>query len=737
MAYLMALGLTLTLLGVTDLLSCGTLAATVLLAAIAALPLMGLSRRIALISGGIVILSGALWLLMGGMGAIVEVTRALMLHMSGLTTALPMVGETFTVIVCILCAAVSWFVTQRGAGAYPALMLLALSAVLLWLGGWPQTLICLLPAALACVTLLLRAGDEQTTTWRVFPLAVAVTGIAFAGVAAGGATSEPLKKIADDLRRRIYDTFFYTQPRDVFTLATEGYYPQGMSQLGGPAEPREEPVMAVITPRKVYLRGVIKNVYTGRAWVDDIGGRRYLWSASRFEEMRAAAFDQQLPTLGSAADAALLTPRTLQVRMLKDSASTLFVPQRIRQLQAEGKLMPYFNASSEIFSTSNLLLGDVWTMEAPLFTSADSGLSALVNAADTQDPRWEEICNTYLQLPEHIGKEIYEFAAIAVGSATRPYEKALAIENWLASNFVYTLDVAEQNPEQDFVSTFLLITKEGYCTYFASAMTVLCRMAGLPARYVEGYVAYPDSEGLAIVTGKEGHAWTEVYFPGFGWVTFDATPVSVDFTDYPPESQPGGNPDEPEQSPEPGEEPSATPPPDAPTPTPQPGESPEDQQEPEPQPNEQQAPQQETEPAAKDSPWGWIIALLLLILAVIRTILVQPDMQARRQKSEFRRWLVYAQATHDALRCRGLVRGKAESPATFFARTARSGIDLSALAAAENLMFYGHAAPYAEETAAARESFRFVHWGLNGWQKLRFQLQRICLPARQFDITAS
>ncbi len=737
MAYLMSLGFALTLLGVTDLLPHGPLAATALLAIMALMTLLTLQRGLTMISGGIALAAGALWLLMGGMANCVEVTRALVLHMSGLTTALPMVGESFTVMVCILCAAVSWFVTQRGAGAYPALMLLVLSAVLLWLGGWPQTLICLLPAALSCVTLLLRAWDEQTTTWRVFPLAVVVTGIAFAGVAAGGATSQPLKKIADDLRRRIYDTFFYTQPRDVFTLATEGYYPQGMSQLGGPADPHEEPVMAVITPRKTYLRGVVKNVYTGRTWVDDIGGRRYLWSASRFEEMRAATFDQQLPTLGSAADTALLSPRTLQVRMLRDSASTMFVPQRIRQLQAEGDLMPYFNGSSEIFSTSNLTLGDVWTMEASLFSSADSGLAALVNASETDDPRWKEICDTYLQLPEHIGPEIYELAAIAVGSAARPYEKALAIQNWLASNFVYTLDAAEQNPEQDFVSTFLLITKEGYCTYFASAMTVLARMAGLPARYVEGYVAYPDAEGLALVTGKEGHAWTEIYFRGFGWVTFDATPVSVEYTDYPPESQPGSDANEPEQTPEPSEEPSATPPPEEPTPTPHPGESPEDQPEPSPLPNEQQTPQQDADPIGQDSPWGWIIPLLLLLLAAIRAILVQPDVQAKRRDSEFRKWLVYAQAAHDALRCRGFIRGKAESPAAFFDRAAAGGIHLPALADAENLMFYAHADPFAEETAAARESFQAVYRTLNGWQKLRFQLMRICLPAKRFDITAA
>ena len=49
-------------------------------------------------------------------------------------------------------------------------------------------------------------------------------------------------------------------------------------------------------------------------------------------------------------------------------------------------------------------------------------------------------------------------------------------------------------------------------------------MAGLPARYVEGYLAEPNENGEALVTGLDAHAWTEVYFSGFGWLTFDATP---------------------------------------------------------------------------------------------------------------------------------------------------------------------------------------------------------------------
>ena len=739
MAWLLSLGMTLTLLGVTGLLRHGWMAAMALLALAGLLSAASLNRRLALGTGCVVLFAGLVWLIIGGAGLIVEVFRALTLHMSGLTTALPMVGKAFTVIVAVLCMTASWFVTQRSAGAYPALILLVLIAVLLWLGGWQEVLLCLLPAAFSCVTLLLRAGDEHTSTLRVLPLAAAVTAIAFAGVAAGGAVSEPLKKLADDLRQRIYDTFFYTQPRDVFTLASEGYYPQGINQLGGPAEPREEPVMAVITPRKAYLRGVIKNVYTGRTWVDNIGGRRYLWSAPRFEALRTTTFEMNLPSLTDAADASLIAPRTLRVRMLRDGASTMFVPQRIRQLQTDGELIPYFNGSSEIFATANLKVGDVWTMDACLFTSEDSGLRPLVQAAgDADDPNWDDVCDRYLQLPEHLQQEVFDIAAQAVGGAETPYDQALAIQRFLAANYVYNLEVPEQNPEQDFVSTFLLIGKEGYCTYFASAMTVMCRMVGLPARYVEGYVAYPDAEGMAIVTGKEGHAWTEVYFRGFGWVTFDATPISVAYSDLPPDAYDGSEePPEPEQTPDPSAMPSL-PPSEQPTPTPVPeGNLP---QQPEASP-ESHAPAGETEQDASRPPSGagWFLLVLALALIALRAAYVQPDVRVKFCQTEFERWLVYTQASYDVLRCQGFVREKTETPSLFLARAEGSGklpISLRGLADAQNLMFYGHASPFEEEVAQARENFRALYAPLNVWQKGLFQLQRVFLPSKLRDITA-
>ena len=296
-------------------------------------------------------------------------------------------------------------------------------------------------------------------------------------------------------------------------------------------------------------------------------------------------------------------------------SSTLFVPQRVRDLIPGGDLVPYFNNSSELFVTRNLQPGDTYTVTAPIFLAGDSGLGTLIEVCSTmEDNAYEKIVQTYTTLPAHLEEIVYSMAREASSVAASPYDKALALRSWLSRSYRYTLDVQSQSPDMDFVTTFLLDTKEGYCTYFASAMTVLCRMIGLPARYVEGYVAEPDANGQAVVTGLSAHAWTEVYFKGFGWLTFDATPRhsssgSQDNANSPssPDPAPTPEPEPPESSPDENE----------PTPEPEPPENPDD-----PSDNPDSDPPSSDPDTDTDSPespgsFPWLLLLLLLLLAAL------------------------------------------------------------------------------------------------------------------------
>lgn len=100
---------------------------------------------------------------------------------------------------------------------------------------------------------------------------------------------------------------------------------------------------------------------------------------------------------------------------------------------------------------------------------------------------------------------------------------------YLAENYRYNIDPPSPTTG-DPVAEFLLVSKEGYCVQFATALTLMMRRLGFPARYVEGYIAnefkaakgdYPYS---CTVTDKKAHAWTEVWLDGFGWMVYEATP---------------------------------------------------------------------------------------------------------------------------------------------------------------------------------------------------------------------
>ena len=752
-ALLYALGLLLTLLHVLELTASFWAVLPVMVLLVAVMAASTVRRWLGWAVAGVITAGAGLWLLTGGVSVVVEVLRGVTLHLSGVMAALPMVAGETAMLIAVLAAMVSFLLTYRAAGAYPAMTVLLLALLLLWLGNRPSLLWWLLPSVAAVMTLLALSTHEGLTFRRVLPMMLAAALAAFLMIPTGGVTVGPLKEAADTLRQKIFDYFFFTEPRDVFTLAVEGYYPQGQSQLGGPANPTERPVMQVVTDRKTYLRGAIKNEYTGRAWLDTTGGRRYLWQGLRWQGIRSDTFNMALPGGLLGGENSLLRTSTVSVRMLTDSMSSVFVPQRVRQLSPGGDLVPYFNTGSEIFVTRNLQAGDTWTVQAPLMMAGDAGLDILVEAcAQNSDPAYEEIRQIYTVLPGYLQQELFDLARRVVEGTETPYQMAFTLQNYLSRRYRYTLDVAPQPTELDFVTNFLLQTKEGYCTYFASAMTVLCRMLGLPARYVEGYVAEPDAEGHAIVTGMNAHAWTEVYFRGFGWLTFDATPRTGNGqsnsgeppeNDTPPEDE---STPEPSDTPEPEDENDTIPPPEEP-PTPEAPEepSPEPSQEPSEEPTDEESPQPSNapenppeEPVRGPNLW-WLLLLLLAIAATaLRIFLMTPRQVAKRAKDEQGRWMIWTQALHDELRVLKLPRQKNESPMAYMARLDATGqlpVALYPFGQGEALMFYGRAVPQAEATFLVSQAYATIWAGMKPHQKAKLTLMRAFLPKKKLDFT--
>ncbi|PSP76987.1 transglutaminase [Halobacteriales archaeon QS_1_68_20] len=137
----------------------------------------------------------------------------------------------------------------------------------------------------------------------------------------------------------------------------------------------------------------------------------------------------------------------------------------------------------------------------------------------------DDLADRYRQVPESTPDRLAEHTAEITADARTRYDAAVAIEGWLAENKDYSLTV--NRPDGDVAAGFVFRMSAGYCTYFATAMAVMLRTQGVPARLAVGYTPGEQVEDDRwVVRGLDSHAWTDVYFPGIGWVPFDPTPAA-------------------------------------------------------------------------------------------------------------------------------------------------------------------------------------------------------------------
>jgi transglutaminase-like putative cysteine protease len=141
----------------------------------------------------------------------------------------------------------------------------------------------------------------------------------------------------------------------------------------------------------------------------------------------------------------------------------------------------------------------------------------------------EDIRDTYLQLPPQLDPRIPELARQITARSQTPFDRTIAVENYLRSRFTYTLNLTGK-PGVDPLAHFLFETRAGHCEYFASALAIMLRTLGIPTREVNGFLPgeYNDLGEDYIVRASDAHSWVEVYFPGSGWMTFDPTPPGAE-----------------------------------------------------------------------------------------------------------------------------------------------------------------------------------------------------------------
>ncbi len=163
--------------------------------------------------------------------------------------------------------------------------------------------------------------------------------------------------------------------------------------------------------------------------------------------------------------------------------------------------------------------GDKYTMTTGYSTPSTSDLSRSGGSYPAS------IMQYYLQLPASFPDSVSQQAIKVTADARTPYEKVMAISKYL-SQFPYQVKISPPPKGTDPVAYFLFQQKSGFCLYYASAMAVMLRSVGVPARLAVGYLPGDPGKqpGQYLLRDNAYHAWPQIYLNGYGWIDFEATP---------------------------------------------------------------------------------------------------------------------------------------------------------------------------------------------------------------------
>jgi transglutaminase-like putative cysteine protease len=195
------------------------------------------------------------------------------------------------------------------------------------------------------------------------------------------------------------------------------------------------------------------------------------------------------------------------------------LPYPVIRLDAPGKWLA--DPDRMVYSTSDAIAGRSFSVTS---IAVDPNQQQLVSVPG---PAKTATLAPDLQLPpSYKNPALKNLADTYTAGQTTEFEKVNALASWLSGGqFTYNLTVAPLNSAASLLN-FLTRTKSGFCVQYAYAMTVLTRLLGIPARFVVGYTAGTRlKDGSYQVKNTDAHAWTEVYFPTFGWIRFEPTPA--------------------------------------------------------------------------------------------------------------------------------------------------------------------------------------------------------------------
>jgi protein-glutamine gamma-glutamyltransferase len=286
-------------------------------------------------------------------------------------------------------------------------------------------------------------------------------------------------------------------------------------------------------PRYLRWRGVALERYDGKAWTLDKdnppnrvrGTNQFSSSNGTFDG--DASLERRYDYQDNLTDHPSIIWETISLEPLV--VPTLFASQRPVQVRGVIPKLERDNYTNEL-SGSGVRGRLTYSVQCDTSTPSEDLLRAdSPESAPEQVTRpggsgsFDLLINT--QLPKKLDPQVRRLAHEITRGLPCAFDKAKAIEEYLKTNYHYTLNLRFKT--EDPLAEFLFDLREGHCEYFATAMVIMLRTLGIPARIVNGFQMgeYNDLNELYAVRDSDAHSWVEVYFPrNATWIEFDPTP---------------------------------------------------------------------------------------------------------------------------------------------------------------------------------------------------------------------
>jgi hypothetical protein len=388
--------------------------------------------------------------------------------------------------------------------------------------------------------------EEEGKPISIRPFVVLSTGVVMGAFLIGIIATAPLKFVG----RQVFSVASSQAPSLSVPLLPVSLNNNDnlMDLKGRPPSLTNAEVMRIQSPAEMYWRGMILDRYTGQSWDTPFRGRTVdpvvladadFGGLNTFQLSAKRDLTDRIKDLEQA-------DLTVSTQSFSGTLYGTGIPFRVRgpmdhiQADAHLSLRSDWNPNQVTYHVTTLIshaTPDELRSAPSIETAMNDPSSPLIYPGMAVNSGWglspmdqqmaEIALNTRLPYqpddPHYLN--LKRLAERLTAGLTNNYDRAAAIERYLKSNFIYTLEPPLLPSDADAAEYFLFTTRSGYCEQFANAMAVLLRTLQIPSHIAIGYAPgeYDPQHREWVVRDLDAHAWVEVFFPGYGWITFDPT----------------------------------------------------------------------------------------------------------------------------------------------------------------------------------------------------------------------